>query len=125
MSRRGAARNTDPGSDDDDSLGAPRGSEAERLRAFWQQMQTEVEGVPTRDLAEFKNHQLPLARIKKVRACGWGSGPYARCFRPAWDDCRLPLILVVLAGPQIPTRINPQHPTHINPSHPHRPPPRS
>jgi hypothetical protein len=35
------------------------------LRAFWQDQLREIEQVPS-DPAEFKNHQLPLARIKKV-----------------------------------------------------------
>jgi hypothetical protein len=39
--------------------------QAEQLRAFWKSQQIEVEGVGN-DPAEFKNHQLPLARIKKV-----------------------------------------------------------
>jgi predicted acetyltransferase len=37
----------------------------EQLRAFWQEQLREIEQVPS-DPAEFKNHQLPLARIKKV-----------------------------------------------------------
>lgn len=35
------------------------------MRGFWQQQMQEVQLVGT-DPAEFKNHQLPLARIKKV-----------------------------------------------------------
>ena len=37
----------------------------EQLRLFWIQQMQEVQQVGT-DPAEFKNHQLPLARIKKV-----------------------------------------------------------
>lgn len=37
----------------------------EELRAFWQEQYREIEQVQT-DAHEFKNHQLPLARIKKV-----------------------------------------------------------
>ena len=37
------------------------------LSEFWQQQMQEVSQVSS-DPAEFKNHQLPLARIKKV---GW------------------------------------------------------
>ena len=36
------------------------------LREFWEQQKEEIEQVGT-DMQEFKNHQLPLARIKKVR----------------------------------------------------------
>ena len=38
---------------------------AEKLKEFWEEQMGEVEQVGT-DPAEFKNHQLPLARIKKV-----------------------------------------------------------
>ncbi len=38
-----------------------------QLRMFWEQQHLEIQQVGT-DPAEFKNHQLPLARIKKV---GW------------------------------------------------------
>ena len=41
-------------------------AQSESLRAFWAQQMREVQAVGT-DPAEFKNHQLPLARIKKVR----------------------------------------------------------
>ena len=41
--------------------------QAEQLRAFWVAQMAEIGQVGT-DPAEFKNHQLPLARIKKVRA---------------------------------------------------------
>ena len=37
----------------------------EQLRQFWQGQMQEIHQVGT-DPAEFKNHQLPLARIKKV-----------------------------------------------------------
>ena len=40
-------------------------SSADAMRGFWQQQMQEVQLVGT-DPAEFKNHQLPLARIKKV-----------------------------------------------------------
>lgn len=40
-----------------------------QVRAFWRGMQSEVEQVAA-DPAEFKNHQLPLARIKKVGVGG-------------------------------------------------------
>jgi len=36
------------------------------LRAFWEEQAREVDAVGT-DPAQFKNHQLPLARIKKAR----------------------------------------------------------
>lgn len=36
-----------------------------QLRLFWEQQHLEIQQVGT-DPAEFKNHQLPLARIKKV-----------------------------------------------------------
>jgi hypothetical protein len=51
-------------------------SQQEQLRAFWQGQLQEVQQVGN-DPAEFKNHQLPLARIKKVgsRRAGWA---------PAW-----------------------------------------
>ncbi|KAJ9518811.1 hypothetical protein QJQ45_026078, partial [Haematococcus lacustris] len=39
------------------------------LREFWSDQMREVEQVPS-DPAEFKNHQLPLARIKKARGPG-------------------------------------------------------
>lgn len=38
---------------------------APHLRAFWEEQNREIAAVG-RDPAEFKNHQLPLARIKKV-----------------------------------------------------------
>lgn len=41
------------------------GVHTEQLRQFWQTQMSEVQAVGT-DPAEFKNHQLPLARIKKV-----------------------------------------------------------
>ncbi len=40
-----------------------------QLRMFWEQQHLEIQQVGT-DPAEFKNHQLPLARIKKV---GWSN----------------------------------------------------
>lgn len=43
-------------------LSAPH---AEQLRAFWAEQVREIQQVPC-DPAEFKNHQLPLARIKKI-----------------------------------------------------------
>lgn len=36
-----------------------------QLKAFWEQQRKEIDCVGT-DPAEFKNHQLPLARIKKI-----------------------------------------------------------
>ncbi|GLC34704.1 hypothetical protein PLESTM_000227500 [Pleodorina starrii] len=39
--------------------------QAEQLKAFWQSQLVEVAEVPP-DPAVFKNHQLPLARIKKI-----------------------------------------------------------
>lgn len=39
--------------------------QSDQLRSFWQSQLTEVEHVGN-DPAEFKNHQLPLARIKKI-----------------------------------------------------------
>ncbi len=41
----------------------------EQLRQFWHQQMQEIMQVGT-DPAEFKNHQLPLARIKKVCTTG-------------------------------------------------------
>ena len=38
----------------------------ESMREFWQAQMIEVQGVGTNS-EDFKNHQLPLARIKKVR----------------------------------------------------------
>ena len=38
----------------------------ESMREFWQAQMIEVQGVGT-NTEDFKNHQLPLARIKKVR----------------------------------------------------------
>ncbi|GBF96186.1 nuclear transcription factor Y subunit C [Raphidocelis subcapitata] len=64
--RRGRASAS--GSDDDEEPG-PRGragGAAERLAALWRDVAEDVEGVSTADLSEFKNHQLPLARIKKI-----------------------------------------------------------
>lgn len=44
------------------------------LRGFWEEQAREVDAVGT-DPAQFKNHQLPLARIKKVgRREGWWNG---------------------------------------------------
>jgi hypothetical protein len=40
-------------------------AQQEQLRQFWQNQMQEINQVGT-DPAEFKNHQLPLARIKKV-----------------------------------------------------------
>lgn len=45
---------------------AAQRQQTENLANFWREQMTEIEGVGT-DAAEFKNHQLPLARIKKVR----------------------------------------------------------
>lgn len=41
-------------------------AQQEQLRQFWLGHMQEIHQVGT-DPAEFKNHQLPLARIKKVR----------------------------------------------------------
>lgn len=46
----------------------------EQLRQFWHQQMQEILGVGT-DPAEFKNHQLPLARIKKARRCSLSARP--------------------------------------------------
>lgn len=43
----------------------PQQQQNEQLRLFWLQQNQEIQQVGT-DPAEFKNHQLPLARIKKV-----------------------------------------------------------
>lgn len=43
----------------------PQQQQNEQLRMFWLQQNQEIQQVGT-DPAEFKNHQLPLARIKKV-----------------------------------------------------------
>lgn len=40
-------------------------AQAEQLKQFWQGQLVEVSEVPS-DPAVFKNHQLPLARIKKA-----------------------------------------------------------
>jgi hypothetical protein len=40
-------------------------AQSDQLRLFWQQQMSEIEHVHA-DPSEFKNHQLPLARIKKV-----------------------------------------------------------
>lgn len=40
---------------------------AAQLAPFWQQQVEEVQRIPSNDPTEFRNHQLPLARIKKVR----------------------------------------------------------
>eukprot|EP00878_Enallax_costatus_P034406 GHUV01038142.1.p1 GENE.GHUV01038142.1~~GHUV01038142.1.p1 ORF type:complete len:209 (+),score=49.04 GHUV01038142.1:220-846(+) len=45
--------------------GQPYAGYGPHLRPFWEQQKQEVSQVG-RDPAEFKNHQLPLARIKKV-----------------------------------------------------------
>ncbi len=45
----------------------PQQQQNEQLRLFWLQQNQEIQQVGT-DPAEFKNHQLPLARIKKVGA---------------------------------------------------------
>ena len=44
----------------------PQHQQNEQLRQFWLQQHSEIQEVGT-DPAEFKNHQLPLARIKKAR----------------------------------------------------------
>ena len=44
----------------------PQHQQNEQLRQFWLQQHREIAEVGT-DPAEFKNHQLPLARIKKVQ----------------------------------------------------------
>lgn len=64
-------RHDDSGSEEEERPprgrgGGSGGSDAERLKAFWRTMQAESEAVPTTDLLTFKNHQLPLARIKKI-----------------------------------------------------------
>lgn len=43
----------------------PSSQQQEALRVFWQQQIEEVLTMPS-DPTLFKNHQLPLARIKKV-----------------------------------------------------------
>jgi hypothetical protein len=45
-----------------------------QLRMFWEQQHLEIQQVGT-DPAEFKNHQLPLARIKKV---AWSIVPHTQ-----------------------------------------------
>ena len=40
-------------------------SQSQQLKSFWEQQMQEVKEVPA-DTSVFKNHQLPLARIKKV-----------------------------------------------------------
>ena len=40
-------------------------SQSQQLKSFWEQQMQEVKEVPT-DTTVFKNHQLPLARIKKI-----------------------------------------------------------
>ena len=44
------------------------------LKTFWAQQMEEIQNVST-DPAEFKNHQLPLARIKKVHHSTWQPSP--------------------------------------------------
>jgi hypothetical protein len=44
---------------------------AQALRVFWDAQAEEVQQVGT-DIQEFKNHQLPLARIKKAGGCAEG-----------------------------------------------------
>jgi hypothetical protein len=39
---------------------------SEHLKSFWEAQKQEVSNVGN-DITEFKNHQLPLARIKKAR----------------------------------------------------------
>ena len=52
-----------------------------QLRMFWEQQHLEIQQVGT-DPAEFKNHQLPLARIKKVtRSCTSKSLTFSPCKR--------------------------------------------
>ncbi|KAI8466227.1 MAG: histone-fold-containing protein [Monoraphidium minutum] len=53
------------GGSDDPSAGPDAAGEEEQVRSFWRGMLGEVEQVGG-DFAEFKNHQLPLARIKKI-----------------------------------------------------------
>lgn len=55
-------------------------AQSESLRAFWAQQMREVQAVGT-DPAEFKNHQLPLARIKKARN-GRGTTNLGRSVHP-------------------------------------------
>ena len=43
----------------------PGNLQSQQLRSFWEQQMQEIHEVGA-DAAEFKNHQLPLARIKKV-----------------------------------------------------------
>jgi nuclear transcription factor Y gamma len=40
-------------------------SQSQQLKSFWEQQMQEVKEVPA-DTSVFKNHQLPLARIKKI-----------------------------------------------------------
>ncbi len=60
-------------------------NEVEQLKEFWKEQQLEVSQVGN-DPAEFKNHQLPLARIKKVRVS---------CFRAARALCIYETCLIV------------------------------
>ena len=63
---------------------------AELLAPFWEQQVQEV-GQVGRDAAEFKNHQLPLARIKKVGACiiAWHVMLCQHCLCQCWCCCSL------------------------------------
>ena len=54
----------------------PQHQQNEQLRQFWMQQHREIAEVGT-DPAEFKNHQLPLARIKKVCT----SSPCSACLQ--------------------------------------------
>ena len=45
-------------------------AQSEALREFWVEQMRDVQSVPC-DPAQFKNHQLPLARIKKA-GMEWG-----------------------------------------------------
>ena len=49
---------------------APPSAQSPQLQAFWQQQMHEVQQVGT-DPVDFKNQQLPLARIKKVCSTLW------------------------------------------------------
>jgi nuclear transcription factor Y gamma len=75
-------------------------SQQEQLRAFWQGQLQEVQQVGN-DPAEFKNHQLPLARIKKVRR----AGP-----RGAAPQDGPPRTLAALCGPRRPQNRSPPPP---------------
>ena len=62
---------------------AAQRQQTENLANFWREQMAEIEAVGT-DAAEFKNHQLPLARIKKVGAPSAAASPPAGARSARW-----------------------------------------